>query len=768
MELFQKNHIENVKAITRIDKNGYIVHTYPLNNKVIGKNVLSQKHNKYIYKEHRPVISDVFKTLQGYRAIAYAYPVFKNKQYAGCITILLSFSAISKKYIESIKIRESGYAWMISEEGVELFCPVPGHIGKTVLETSGQYPSIMNMGKNMKLGKEGETVYFYNRIKGRKTERVKKYAVYYPIKIANTHWSIVIATPENEVIGLMQGFINNLAVIFFILFTGGIVIIFYGYRTISLAKEVKQRKNTEIELLAVKLYLDNVFNSMPDILIGMDNTGIVENMNHRAEDFSGVLIAEGIGSNIFDVLPQFTHEFSSILADKDNKVSINRKKIYDALGEPRVFQIYSYNLLNDNVSGIVVRIEDITESEEKERQLVQSQKMETIGNLAGGLAHDFNNVLGGIIGSLDLLSKALSKEDLQGDEKITKYLNILRTSSFRAGDMVKQLLSLSRKNKLQKHPMNLNGAIKNVVEICQNSFPKSVSIDAQYLVADSIIRADQTGIEQVLLNVMVNASHSMTLMREEGEKQGGVVKISIEKIFSDDTFIDINHSAEKNISYFQITISDTGIGFDEELKQNIFEPFFTTKAKSEGTGLGLSMVYNIVNTHNGLIDCSSKIGEGTTFNIFFPEWKGDNNHIKDSILEVNTLEGSGLILIIDDEDVIREIAKSVIKLHNYKVLEADNGLSGVEIFKEKHDEISAVLLDMSMPGLSGLEVFIELKKIKKDVKVLLSSGFREDERVNKALELGVAGFISKPYGTDRLLKALSEVIDDTSFGSDFF
>ncbi len=758
MKKFYLSNSENIKAVTRIDKNGNIVYTYPFNKKVIGKNVLQQKHNRYIYEKHLPVVSDVFMTLQGYRAIAYAYPVFNNKQYAGCITLLISFTEISKKHLENIKIRKSGYAWMISKSGVELYSPVPGNIGKTVAETFSTSPSIIDMSKKMVIGEEGEAVYFLNEIKGKKVETVKKYAVYFPVKIVNTHWSIVIATPENEVTGLMQGFVNKLIVLFIIIFISVLAVMFYGYNSIVLRREVVQRKRTERQLMDAKIYLNNVVNSMPDILFGMNESGKIENMNQMAEKFSGIAGEEALGKDAVTLFPQFADDLAAILAEKDKDVLICDKKTLDVNGEIKTFQLYSYRLLDGNIAGIVVRIDDISDFEKKEQQIVQSQKMETIGNLAGGLAHDFNNVLGGVLGSIELLEKKLYKEDLQAAQKIFYYIDVLKNSSKRSEDMVKQLLALSRKYQFEKSVIDLNESIGNVVKICKNSFPKSVVIDDSYVSRRAIVLADQTGIEQVILNLMVNASHAMTIMKSEVEKWGGEVKVSVEKIYSDEKFANLYEAAENDLFYFMIEVSDSGVGIVDDLKKSIFDPFFSTKNKNEGTGLGLSMVYNIVKSHGGFIDFYSTPGLGTTFQVFLPEHlaEGGPENADDDDLE--KYPGGGLILVIDDESIIRDISRAILTENNYNVLTANDGLSGIEIFKKKQNEISAVLLDMSMPGMSGLDVYLELIKIKPDVKVLLSSGFRLDPRVTKTLEAGADLFISKPYGAQKLLKAMYEVL----------
>lgn len=267
---------------------------------------------------------------------------------------------------------------------------------------------------------------------------------------------------------------------------------------------------------------------------------------------------------------------------------------------------------------------DITETRKKDSQLVQAQKMETIGILAGGLAHDFNNVLGGIKGGVSLINLLLSRENLNNSEKITKFINTVENNVDRAADMVKQLLTISRRYDLEMAPVDLNQSIANVVKICRNSFPKSVEIETRLPDSSSMVYGDPTGIEQVLLNICVNASHAMTIMREEGERDGGKLYISLEKVEPKSAYHKNHPEISSGQRFHRITIHDTGVGMDDETRRHIFDPFFTKKSKDEGTGLGLSMVYSIVKKHGGLIDVVSESGNGTTFSLHFPAFKREN------------------------------------------------------------------------------------------------------------------------------------------------
>ena len=266
-----------------------------------------------------------------------------------------------------------------------------------------------------------------------------------------------------------------------------------------------------------------------------------------------------------------------------------------------------FPLIANGIKGIVIRVDDITELEKKEQQLRQAQKMEIIGTLAGGLAHDFNNILGGITGSLSLLKFKLQKDTALDHDFMIKYLNIMEEAGRRAADLVKQLLSISSKQEMTLEPVDLDITIEHVMQICRNSFDKCIDLETLFSGTKAMINASPTQIEQVLLNLCVNAAHAMTTMRKEDEPQGGKLTVSLKKIFADKNFC-IAHPEAHELEYWALTVQDTGVGMDTKTVAKIFDPFFTTKQKDKGTGLGLAMAYNIVQQHGGFIDVYS--GEG--------------------------------------------------------------------------------------------------------------------------------------------------------------
>lgn len=404
----------------------------------------------------------------------------------------------------------------------------------------------------------------------------------------------------------------------------------------------------------------------------------------------------------------------------------------------------------------VARILSDVEKNILESQLIQSQKMETIGTLVGGLAHDFNNLLGGIVGSLSLIRY----EHMEiSEEELLQYLSIMENASARATDLVKQLLSIASKQDLTMVPVDLNLAIHHVVKISKNTFDKSVEIRYNYHNTPAIINADPVQIEQVLLNLFINACHAMTVMRDDDERQGGTITVDVRKIHADELFLQTHPNAMET-DYWIISIEDTGVGISKKNLERIFEPFFTTKKNIQikGSGLGLTMVYNIIQDHKGFMDVHSELKRGSVFNVYLPVLEQEYAEKTGDTEKKSITSGEGTILVVDDEELIRVTTRKMLQTTGYQVILAENGEEGVKLFKQNHDRITAVILDMAMPKKSGRDAYYEMKKIDPDVKVLLATGYRHDERSEEIINSGVKGFIQKPYTVYELSEAINRVI----------
>lgn len=458
---------------------------------------------------------------------------------------------------------------------------------------------------------------------------------------------------------------------------------------------------------------------------------------------------------------------SSKNADPDRSVIIELEQIKkDGTIFPVEIKVSFLRDENKNPIGTVGITRDITdrvkahkEKENIQSQLSQAQKMEAIGTLVGGLAHDFNNVLGGIIGSFDLLKLYLDKENLINREEIESYISLGMESSKRSIDLIKQLLTLSKKHDLSLTTVDINKSLKHILVLCKNSFSKNISLDFQISEGNLYILAEAVQIEQVLLNLCINAAHAMTIMRGDNEAQGGILSVNGNEIISDGTLLKKHSECAAYLKWVCVRIKDTGIGIQPDIAERIFEPFYSTKKQEEGTGLGLSISYSIVKQHRGFIDVESEPGKGSIFSIYLPAHESGTEDITARKKPAPFIKGSGTILIIDDEQFIVNVVRGILCDCGYQVLSSSNPDKGIAIFRESHAEISAVILDLSMPGRSGIEVFQEMKKIKPSVKAILTSGMLDDEMKNKAAGLGINYFLHKPFNGVELSSAIEEIIN---------
>ncbi len=504
-------------------------------------------------------------------------------------------------------------------------------------------------------------------------------------------------------------------------------------------------------VLNIRYMMENIIDSMPSILFSVDERGLITAWNTAAEKYTGIGREKAAGEVFTSVFPLFEDYKSSV-------ESVLKEKIPEFFKMEKAGQFYFdisiFPLISTDTSGAVIRLDDITEAEKREELLRQSQKMETIGTLAGGLAHDFNNVLGGIVGTTSLIKYKLEQGDLKPEE-LSSDIDMIERSSERASGMVNKLLTISKKYRLEMGPVNLNTAAGNVISICRNTFDKKITIHTDYYPGDPVIYGDANQIEQILLNICVNASHAMSIMRKD-EDYGGMLSLTIRKASWEDVSAVAGKSPDQD--YFKITVSDTGVGISPENLKSVFDPFFTTKSEGTGTGLGLSMVYNMIKKHAGYIDVESETGKGTDFRIYLPEDKKRSPDSGEEVVKKELIHGEGSVLVVDDEKIIRDTTRDMLLLCGYRVLCASGGAEGLEILEQNRGGIDLVILDMAMPDMSGKEVFIEIRKLYPEIKILMASGFSHDKRVLDVINGGVDGFINKPFNIRELAEKVHNLI----------
>ena len=401
--------------------------------------------------------------------------------------------------------------------------------------------------------------------------------------------------------------------------------------------------------------------------------------------------------------------------------------------------------------SILMTMHDLTHErkvqEEKsklEAQLHQAQKLEAVGQLAGGIAHDFNNMLTAIIGYATLLSFKV-----ENDSSLKSFATQILSIAEKSADLTRQLLTFSRKQVISPKQIDLNELIKGTEKLLHRVIGEDVELKTQLVDKTVTVMVDPGQIEQVLMNLCTNARDAMP--------NGGLLSISTETKYLDANYAK-TYDLEKPGLYVLLTVTDSGVGMDEQTRQKIFEPFFTTKEFGKGTGLGLSIVYGIIKQHNGHITEYSEPGMGTTFKIYLPLVKAKSEEPKAAVA-ITPKGGNETILVTEDNKEVRALTKAVLEEFGYKVIEAVDGEDGINKFIANKDTIQLVMLDVVMPKKSGKEASIAIKKIQPDVKILFTSGYTADIIQRKDILDEEADFVTKPVTPHELLTKIREMLD---------
>ncbi|MBL0715032.1 MAG: response regulator [Desulfosarcina sp.] len=393
-------------------------------------------------------------------------------------------------------------------------------------------------------------------------------------------------------------------------------------------------------------------------------------------------------------------------------------------------------------------IRDVTLQKKLEEQFYQSQKMESIGTLAGGIAHDFNNLLMGIQGNVSVINL-----EIDAGSSLHESLQSIARCVQSGSQLTNQLLAFARGGKYIVKPSNLNTIVDKTSDIF-NRTKREINMHRVFAKDIWPVEVDPGQIEQVLMNLYVNAWQAMP--------GRGDLFIEVENVELDEHYVRIKPYNVRPGRYVKLSVTDTGVGMDAGIRKRIFEPFFSTKEKGMGTGLGLASAYGIIKNHGGFINCYSELGQGTTFNVYFPASDKeivDDESGRDGQLMTGVPGGTETILFVDDEEEILAVGRKILAGLGYQVLTAPNGKASLDIYTAQGGQIDLVVLDYIMPGMGGREVFEALRQLDPDVRVLLSSGYSSNNQVAHMLDQGCKGFIQKPYDTVRMARKMREILD---------
>ena len=514
---------------------------------------------------------------------------------------------------------------------------------------------------------------------------------------------------------------------------GGVV---HGY-----ANDITERKRVEDRLREQAALLDKA----QDAILVRDLEHRILYWNKGAERIYGWTASEAVGKNTLELVSrphgsEFVEALQTVLSEGEWSGEV--RQATRCGGE--VIVESRWTLLRDadgQPKSILVLSTDITEKKKLEGQFLRAQRLESIGTLASGIAHDLNNILAPIMMSVNLLQETIT------DERDARLLETLRSGVQRGAEMVKQILSFTRGQDGVRCRVNLKHLISEVAKIIQETFHKNIQV--QSVVAGNLwtVLADTTQIHQVLMNLCVNARDAMP--------DGGTLLIQAENTVLGVESADHPPEAKPG-SYLLLTVADTGTGIPPEILHQIWEPFFTLKPQGQGTGLGLSTVLNIVKAHGGFIRTESTIGKGTRFRVFLPAAESDDQAAAPHSSSALPAGHGEKILVVDDERAFQEIIKAIFNKYGYRVLTANDGTEAVALFTQHKDDIDLVMTDMVMPFLDGPATISALRRLDPNVRIVVFSGLSENER--QVCELTDAAFLLKPFTTEKLLAAVSEAL----------
>jgi two-component system, cell cycle sensor histidine kinase and response regulator CckA len=521
----------------------------------------------------------------------------------------------------------------------------------------------------------------------------------------------------------------------------------------ALQREIEKRKLIEGNLRQSEERLRSVFDSLPVGLAWGDAVNRIDYVNRQFTELLGYVIED---------IPTLNDWFRKVCADDKRKcekfasmwteaaetdglrnISIPSFDVRVTCKDGTIREVSVIGAVISNFHIVV--FSDITEKKRLQEQLGRAQKLESIGNLAGGIAHDFNNILTVITGLAGLLQTNMNSSDPQ-----MRYVNEIVSASMRGASLTHQLLAFSRKQILDMKRVDLNEIVINLQKMLFRLIREDITLSFTLLQGPLPIMADPNQIEQVIINIVTNARDAMP--------NGGPLDISTDMIFVDNAFDEQNNQHKEGI-YAVIRISDKGTGMDEDTKSKIFEPFFTTKEIGKGTGLGLAVVYGIIQQHNGMIFVESEYGKGTAFIIHLPLIKG-NVEVKNRVpLDVDYKGGSETILLAEDNSMIRDMMSEVLQNHGYQVITAHDGEVAVDLFLKNLKVIDMVILDLMMPFKKGFTVYLEIIKLAPRIKTLFITGYSESEVERYEIKRRDLPLLSKPYTIADLLKNIRDLLD---------
>jgi PAS domain S-box-containing protein len=610
LKLFFEANESQILSITRVDEKGIITFNFPKSSSV-GKDISRQKHIRELLRDHQPVISDVFRAIEGFDTVAVYVPVFQGSEFKGGIAILVNFKTIANRYLDVIKIGNTGYAWVISRDGTILYSPVTGLAGKSVFETTKDSPSLDVMVNDMLKEHEGATIYTFDRIGDRNVGPTRKYAVYMPVHIGNTFWSIAVASAEQDVLSGLNSFRNKLALVIGALFICGMVFSTLGAKAWLIVKEEEKRKLTEAKLQESVERFRQVAETAGEFIWEVNAEGLYTYASPSVEKTLGYTADELVGKkHFYDLfIPSSRDELKAaafqVFAHRqtfrdfpNTNVSKSGKIVHlETSGTPVLDSSGNLVGYRGADTDVTARKQSELELGQQRNELAHLSRVSTMGVLTSSLAHELNQPLTAILSNAQAGSRFLAgaTPDLA---EIRGALEDIAQDAKRAGEVIRQMRALVRKDEPQLEPLDLNHVISDVVRLLHSDMlVRKVQIALELAPELRTANGDNAQLQQVMLNLVLNAFDAMKDVPEG--KRTVIVR-----------------TRQLDAASLRVEVSDVGTGISPDRLANLFEPF--RSSKREGLGLGLSISRSIVEAHKGRLWAENNPGHGATLYFTLP------------------------------------------------------------------------------------------------------------------------------------------------------
>ena len=774
MRNYYDTHRSIITAITRIDKAGVIQFTYPYNQSAIGQDVSYQDHVQQVLLKQKPVLSDVFMSAQGYLAIALHVPVFKNEIFVGSLAVLIPIDELGKLYLGKIKNRKSGHAWLLSESGIEIYCPIKGHTGETVLENTARDASSIEMLEKIKKDHTGTGKGIHQKINDNdKTGLLDLYYTFYRIPLGNTYWTILISYQKKDIYIALSRLRNNLIIVFSFLF---IALLFYFYsltKVRNLLREEAKRKEVEKTLLKSEEKFRKLFDDHAAVKLLIDpKTGNIIDANQSAVNYYGWSCEELAKMKIGQInilsSQEITKNFENILSEKKQLFEF-KQQLKD--GSIRDVEVLSSKISIDNNDVLYSIIHDITKRKNAEVLLkektdkiesqneeflrineelnqtnldliIAKEKAEESDHLKTAFLHNISHEIRTPMNAIVGFSSLLNTPDLLPEDR-QDFTDLIIQSSEQLLSIITDIVSISSieagQEKVQESEININLICKLINEQFLTKDTKTdITFRLQTSLADdeAFVVTDSTKLTQILINLVGNALK-----------------------FTQEGFVNFGYTLKDN--FLEFYVEDSGIGIPSNMHADIFKRFRQVESTSArtygGSGLGLSISKAYAELLGGNIRLSSEVGKGSVFYFSLPYKTVNSKAIPQLPLNELNLEfiKPQTVLIAEDEDSNFILLEKIFSGMKIKIIRAINGIEAVAICKS-NPQVDLILMDIKMPEMDGFEATKRIKEFRPNLPIIAQTAYSSEEDTNKVFACGCSDFISKPFNRELIKSKINE------------